>query len=871
MRLEHPPRITGPPPTTKTKSERKHSSRTLSATTTVHSIRSSSLYYYRRHVSHITHTRRARDRLAVLSQINTLDDREDYYDDDYNSDEDEDEDNINTTTRSTAYVASRETDTYQPSITHSHYHACYVCGTSHCSITIHQEHYEAITANPNAITTDLFDNTAFNHHEQQDNEDTQEETETNFFFASSERRKHQVYKQTGKRPKQKIEWKHTAWSEEPQIYREKERRNNKIYRKAQNRKSYSLLFLFYLLVLPYLCSTDPSSGVLATSILDSPANLTRNSSSAERVRGFNNPQRHPGSKKTHPYNEYSWQVNQINPWLSACDLAGPAPADLQGTCGPPEVPKYCPMPCPNQHDAKKIFREVVERLDIPVKLRTGSAASAGKWRSSSSGGNSRTVGGGTAPDQCLFYLEESHKQDICRDDFARASPLSFLTPKENRYWFVSGLRLRHCCEHAAINALAPGKGGPLEAVLNGGSQCVQALDKLLSVDALAARLHCEFGEVFARYDCAQPYSVIYNCTHCKEAYRKWVCSSLVPYFAHEGPSDSKTSDGWVDTRLRPCRSFCQSVEQRCPYLLPGDRAPAYPTQYAGEPTFLCRDPNIPETGEQAMRALHGNEEEECCFRVCSEDEPGLGVCANCTDREPRGRRFGGDLPTAPHCEITAPIQSGSTGQENAQDGSAEMSSPAPPSTTSASSFCGSGGVGSMSSSSSKTSTASALMSLLCLLSMWVALISLSTGQTIFPWSPSVQMNLALEQKISKIIRKPQTRVLTLQLSSSFPVLFKQRATHVLRWLFFLLLNYSWYHWCWLAWFISRIGRLLKWYRLKTRTKQSTIRDTSDKRCFPRARLRNCRSRKNVRKRRGMKSRRRRRRFWFSPWKWKGPS
>lgn len=69
------------------------------------------------------------------------------------------------------------------------------------------------------------------------------------------------------------------------------------------------------------------------------------------------------------------------------------------------------------------------------------------------------------------------------------------------------------------------------------------------------------------------------------------------------------------------------------------------------------DPNIPETGEQATRALHGNEEEECCFRVCSEEHPGLGVCANCTDRKPRGRRFLGDPPTAPHCETSPPIQS----------------------------------------------------------------------------------------------------------------------------------------------------------------------------------------------------------------------
>lgn len=40
-------------------------------------------------------------------------------------------------------------------------------------------------------------------------------------------------------------------------------------------------------------------------------------------------------------------------------------------------------------------------------------------------------------------------------------------------------------------------------------------------------------------------------------------------------------------RIRPCLSVCQTVEQKCPYLLPADRAPALPTQYAGEPTFLC--------------------------------------------------------------------------------------------------------------------------------------------------------------------------------------------------------------------------------------------------------------------------------------------
>lgn len=62
----------------------------------------------------------------------------------------------------------------------------------------------------------------------------------------------------------------------------------------------------------------------------------------------------------------------------------------------------------------------------------------------------------------------------------------------------------------------------------------------------------------------------------QEAYRRWVCSSLFPHFLQDSGKHA-----------RPCRSVCQQVEQRCPFFLPGDRFPSYPTQYAGEPTFLC--------------------------------------------------------------------------------------------------------------------------------------------------------------------------------------------------------------------------------------------------------------------------------------------
>ncbi|KAJ8687159.1 hypothetical protein QAD02_022953, partial [Eretmocerus hayati] len=239
----------------------------------------------------------------------------------------------------------------------------------------------------------------------------------------------------------------------------------------------------------------------------------------------------------HPYNEYSWELNQLNPWLSACDLAGPAPTDLQGSCGPPEVPKICPVSCTDlrrRKDTEDHFDDVIELLQqianrVPSTVAAASTVPKSKRAAPSSGSGSRIKQGNyvksskesdrvrrtTVPEQCLFYLEDSHKTQVCDKDFGRSGSRSFSSTRENRYWFMSGLRLRHCCEHAALNALAPGKSGPLEAVLNGGEACIKALDKLLLVDSMAARLHCEFGEVLARYDCSQSYSVIHTCSDCK--------------------------------------------------------------------------------------------------------------------------------------------------------------------------------------------------------------------------------------------------------------------------------------------------------------------------------------------------------------------
>ncbi|KMQ94276.1 hypothetical protein RF55_5581 [Lasius niger] len=74
---------------------------------------------------------------------------------------------------------------------------------------------------------------------------------------------------------------------------------------------------------------------------------------------------------------------------------------------------------------------------------------------------------------------------------------------------------------------------------------------------------------------------------------------------------------------------------------------------------MISDPNIPETGEHAARALHNSDDSECCFTVCAKDAPMSGICANCEEPWNHGRLH--DPSTAPQCD-TAALQSGPTGK-----------------------------------------------------------------------------------------------------------------------------------------------------------------------------------------------------------------
>lgn len=72
---------------------------------------------------------------------------------------------------------------------------------------------------------------------------------------------------------------------------------------------------------------------------------------------------------------------------------------------------------------------------------------------------------------------------------------------------------------------------------------------------------------------------------------------------------------------------------------------------------MISDPNIPETGEQAARALHGINDDECCFYGCFKNNK-EDLCPKCTEPWNHGKVH--DQATAPQCE--SPPQSGSTGR-----------------------------------------------------------------------------------------------------------------------------------------------------------------------------------------------------------------
>lgn len=121
--------------------------------------------------------------------------------------------------------------------------------------------------------------------------------------------------------------------------------------------------------------------------------------------------------------------------------------------------------------------------------------------------------------QCLYYLKESHKEEVCGPDLG----------PERRRDVLHGLRMRQCCEHAVDQALS-------EDAFHGGSACRDQLDTLLKLDMVASCTVSGQAKLLTRYDCEQNYSIASHsdCTACQVQFTFFLSKSVLRAYTRRG-------------------------------------------------------------------------------------------------------------------------------------------------------------------------------------------------------------------------------------------------------------------------------------------------------------------------------------------------
>ncbi|KAI1287285.1 hypothetical protein HDE_10249 [Halotydeus destructor] len=147
---------------------------------------------------------------------------------------------------------------------------------------------------------------------------------------------------------------------------------------------------------------------------------------------------------------------------------------------------------------------------------------------------------------------------------------------------------------AAASGL-PGGESKWNSNSNNATNCHHQLSMVMSLEAEARRRVGDFEALLQRYNCQSGYSVKWDCSECSKTYRDWTCAMLIPFYV-------------MGSQVKPCRSVCERIEERCPYFHPSSKE-----QYAGEPVFICIDPHIPVNHELMPDALYG--EPGQCFDI----------------------------------------------------------------------------------------------------------------------------------------------------------------------------------------------------------------------------------------------------------------
>lgn len=233
---------------------------------------------------------------------------------------------------------------------------------------------------------------------------------------------------------------------------------------------------------------------------------------------------------TGEYRNSSSPLQLLNPWLSACDLVDPSSApDLQGVCLATSKMLLLSTPTTDNNldsNNNKNNNENVnnnnnvntntnnkKHTKVHENCRVNGDISEGPGPPSvcpcaCEDSSPEHLTSTTTPhqniNQCLDYLNESHKKSVCGSSL----------PASVRHDTFANLQLEHCCEHTVLASLG---AEARDKVVFGNDRfaCEVHIDALLELDALARSITCKFSEVLKRYDCSQPYSVNFHCADCK--------------------------------------------------------------------------------------------------------------------------------------------------------------------------------------------------------------------------------------------------------------------------------------------------------------------------------------------------------------------
>jgi len=240
------------------------------------------------------------------------------------------------------------------------------------------------------------------------------------------------------------------------------------------------------------------------------------------------------------YRNSSSPLQLLNPWLSACDLVDPSTAaDLRGVCWATSTMVLLSAPTTDNNPDSNNNKENVNNNvninnnkpnNVHQNCRVNGDISEGPGPPSmcpcacenSSPQHSTTTTPHQNTNQCLDYLNESHKKSVCGSSLQESERESALNK----------LQLQHCCEHSVLTSL---NATARENLVSGKDRhtCEVYIDALLELDALAESITCKFAEVLLRYDCSQTYSVNFHCADCKvsspEHSYSWLRKSYVTH------------------------------------------------------------------------------------------------------------------------------------------------------------------------------------------------------------------------------------------------------------------------------------------------------------------------------------------------------